>query len=136
MGSALNNHFDEDSPVTGGTSDGSWITIYSRGLCSMYHNDEDHCWEAILHAQSSKAFSTLADDSAQQPASQANNRRHRPYAHHTHAHHLYGQQQQQQCNHTDFSDNDVEPTLRDDNSNDLAWGEADVGARLVPTSPG
>ncbi|KAF8948539.1 hypothetical protein BGZ47_004275 [Haplosporangium gracile] len=137
MVSAPNNHFEGDSPVMGGSSDGSWISTYSRGLCSMYHNDEDHCWEAILHAQSSNAFSTLADDSAQQPALQANNRRHEPYAHHAHAHHLYRQQQRQQSNHTDFSDIGMEPTSRDDgNNNDPALEEADVGARLAPTSPG
>ncbi|KAK3820890.1 MAG: hypothetical protein JOS17DRAFT_755149 [Linnemannia elongata] len=141
MGSALNNHFDGDSPAMGGTSDGSWISTYSRGLCSMYHNDEDHCWEAILHAQqSSNAFSNLADDSAQQPTLQGNNRRHEPHPHHTHAHHnhLHGQQQyyQQQRNQTDFSDIGMELTSRDENNNDPALEEADVGARLVPTSPG
>ncbi|KAF9325725.1 hypothetical protein BKA57DRAFT_446915 [Linnemannia elongata] len=136
MGSALNNHFDGDSPAMAGTSDGSWISTYSRGLCSMYHNDEDHCWEAILHAQQSPdAFSTLADDSAQQPTLQGNNRRHGPHPHHTHVHHnhLHGQQQQ---NQTDFSDIGMEPTSKDDHYNDPALEEADVGARLVPTSPG
>lgn len=137
MGSALNNHFVGDSPTLGGTSDGSWISTYSRGLCSMYHNDEDHCWEAILHAQSSTAFPALSNDSAQhlQPALQGNNRRHRPHAHHHN--HLHGQQQQQQYNQTVFSAIGMEPTSRDDNNNyDSALEEADVGARLVPTSPG
>ncbi|KAF9144278.1 hypothetical protein BGX30_013335 [Mortierella sp. GBA39] len=136
MGSALNNHFDGDSSTTGVTSDGSWISTYSRGLCSMYHNDEDHCWEAILHAQqSTNAFLTLADDSAQQPTLQRNNRRHGPHLHHTHAHHNHFHGQQQQINQIDFSDIGMEPTSRDYN-NDPALEDADVGARLAPTSPG
>ncbi|KAG9073306.1 hypothetical protein KI688_001098 [Linnemannia hyalina] len=139
MGSALNNHFDGDSSTTGGTSDGSWISTYSRGLCSMYHNDEDHCWEAILHAQqSSDALSTLADDSAQQPTLQRNNRRHGPHPHHTHAHHSHNNfhGQRQQSNQIDFSDFGMESTARDYNNNDPALEEADIGACLAPRSPG
>ncbi|KAG0284388.1 hypothetical protein BGZ96_011230 [Linnemannia gamsii] len=130
MGSALNNHFVGDSPTLGGTSDGTWISTYSRGLCSMYHNDEDHCWEAILHAQSSTAFNNSAQH--QQPALQGNNRRHGPHAHHHN--HLHGQQQQYTQTVTAMG---MESTSRDDNNNyDPALEEADVGARLVPTSPG
>jgi hypothetical protein len=103
----------------------------------MYHNDEDHCWEAILHTQSSNALSSLSNDSAQnlhqQPALQGNNRRHGPHAHHHN--HLHGQNEQ--YNQVDFSDIGMESTSRDDNNyNDPALEEADVGARLVPTSPG
>ncbi|KAF9913251.1 hypothetical protein EC991_000013 [Linnemannia zychae] len=133
---ALNNHFDGGSPAIGDASEGSWISTYSRGLCSMYHNDEDHCWEAILHAQSPNAL--LSNDSAhhqgqQQPALQTN-RRYGQAGAHTHQHKHAHKQTHSASDY--FSDSGMEPTTRSDADDDPALDEADVGARLAPTSPG
>ncbi|KAF9124882.1 hypothetical protein BGW39_007841 [Mortierella sp. 14UC] len=133
---ALNNHFDGGSPAIGDASEGSWISTYSRGLCSMYHNDEDHCWEAILHAQSSNAL--LSDDSThhhqqQQPAVQSNSRHGQAG---THDHHRLHAHNQTHGTSDYFSDMGMKPTTRSDAEDDPALDEADVGAQLTPTSPG
>ncbi|KAG0276700.1 hypothetical protein BGZ95_007164 [Linnemannia exigua] len=131
---ALINHFDGGSPVIGDATEGSWISTYSRGLCSMYHNDEDHCWEAILSTQSSNAFAS--DDATlnnhhQRPSLQSN-RRHGQAG--THAHHRQNGVHNQTSDY--FSDIGMEPSSRANADDDPALDEADVGARLAPTSPG
>ncbi|KAK3816995.1 MAG: hypothetical protein J3R72DRAFT_460828 [Linnemannia gamsii] len=128
---ALNNHFDGGSPAIGDPNEGSWISTYSRGLCSMYHNDEDHCWEAILSTQSSNAFASNDTNHHQQPAVQGN-RRHGQAG--THAHHRQNSTLNQTSDY--FSDIGMEPSSRPDGDYDPALDEADVGAQLAPTSPG
>lgn len=40
--------------------DSTWFTTYSRALCSIYPNEEDHCWDRLAH--SSSIFTKLPAD--------------------------------------------------------------------------
>ncbi|KAF9921681.1 hypothetical protein FBU30_008238 [Linnemannia zychae] len=123
-------HFDIGSSTFGDASEGSWISAYSRGLRSMYHNDEDHCWEAILCTQPCSPYSSFMSESAgqheyHQPAQQSNSH------HHRHAHHS-----NQTLEADYFSDRaGLDSTSRTDYE-DSVLSEADVNAQLAPTSPG
>ncbi|GJJ70649.1 hypothetical protein EMPS_02999 [Entomortierella parvispora] len=48
---SINSRFDTTPAATGDSSDGPWLTTYSRGLCSLYPKDEDCCWDALLSSQ-------------------------------------------------------------------------------------
>ncbi|KAG0296580.1 hypothetical protein BGZ98_000890 [Dissophora globulifera] len=47
----VKNRFD-DLPADPSQQDGRWLSTYSRGLCSIYPKDEDHCWDYLLSTQS------------------------------------------------------------------------------------
>ncbi|CAO3570775.1 unnamed protein product [Mortierella alpina] len=66
-GATSPSHFNDDA------FDRPWLNTYSRALCSLYHNEEDECWDVLLSSQCAETLAEQQD--------RASNRLHTPSSH-------------------------------------------------------
>ncbi|KAG0355840.1 hypothetical protein BGZ54_000943, partial [Gamsiella multidivaricata] len=58
----VKSRFDASFAGNMQSTDGPWLSTYSRALCSIYPKDEEDCWDYLLSTQSSSIFSKHSEN--------------------------------------------------------------------------